>query len=137
VPAGHAPQFHALGRVRRKHQAQADLFPDCRFDRRSVATGSPAVGTGCVSIFYVTKFINRMFDIGQAGLVEQIWLYQADPVHTLRTCVYGAFNLELARRSGARILQTSTIEVYGDSAHAPTVRVLSRQRQYGGAALVL
>ncbi len=24
--------FHALGRVRRKHQAQADLFPDCRFE---------------------------------------------------------------------------------------------------------
>ncbi|WP_017522721.1 UDP-glucuronic acid decarboxylase family protein [Pusillimonas noertemannii] len=42
-------------------------------------------------------------------------LYQADPVHTLRTCVYGAFNLlELARRSGARVLQASTSEVYGD-----------------------
>lgn len=41
--------------------------------------------------------------------------YQADPVHTLRTCVDGAFNLlELARRSKARILQASTSEVYGD-----------------------
>jgi len=42
-------------------------------------------------------------------------LYQADPVHTLRTCVYGAFNLlELGRRAGARVLQASTSEVYGD-----------------------
>lgn len=41
--------------------------------------------------------------------------YQADPVHTLRTCVDGAFNLlELARRNKARILQASTSEVYGD-----------------------
>jgi len=41
--------------------------------------------------------------------------YQADPVHTLRTCVDGAYNLlELARRSKARILQASTSEVYGD-----------------------
>ncbi|PLC48005.1 NAD-dependent dehydratase [Pollutimonas subterranea] len=41
--------------------------------------------------------------------------YQADPVHTLRTCVNGAFNLlEFARKTGARILQASTSEVYGD-----------------------
>ena len=41
--------------------------------------------------------------------------YQADPVHTLRTCVDGAFNLlEFARKTGARILQASTSEVYGD-----------------------
>jgi UDP-glucuronate decarboxylase len=41
--------------------------------------------------------------------------YQADPVHTLQTSVYGAVNLlALARRTGARILQASTSEVYGD-----------------------
>jgi len=41
--------------------------------------------------------------------------YQKDPVETIRTCVSGAINmLELARRTGARILQTSTSEVYGD-----------------------
>jgi UDP-glucuronate decarboxylase len=41
--------------------------------------------------------------------------YQADPVHTLRTCVQGAYNLlEVARRCGARILQASTSEIYGD-----------------------
>lgn len=41
--------------------------------------------------------------------------YQKDPVATLNTCVVGAFNvLELARAKGARILQASTSEVYGD-----------------------
>jgi UDP-glucuronate decarboxylase len=41
--------------------------------------------------------------------------YQRDPVQTTRTIVLGALNLlELARRTGARILQASTSEVYGD-----------------------
>ncbi len=41
--------------------------------------------------------------------------YQADPIHTLRTCVQGVFNLlELAAAHDARILQASTSEVYGD-----------------------
>ena len=41
--------------------------------------------------------------------------YQADPVGTMRTNVLGAFNmLELAKNTGARILQASTSEVYGD-----------------------
>jgi len=41
--------------------------------------------------------------------------YQADPIHTLRTCVEGSLNLlELGKRSGARVLLASTSEVYGD-----------------------
>ena len=41
--------------------------------------------------------------------------YQRDPIYTTKTSVYGAFNaLELAKRTGARILQASTSEVYGD-----------------------
>ena len=41
--------------------------------------------------------------------------YQHDPVQTTKTCVHGAINmLGLARRVGARILQASTSEVYGD-----------------------
>ncbi|MEO8673139.1 MAG: UDP-glucuronic acid decarboxylase family protein [Tahibacter sp.] len=41
--------------------------------------------------------------------------YQHDPVRTTRTCVHGAMNmLALAERRGARILQASTSEVYGD-----------------------
>jgi UDP-glucuronate decarboxylase len=44
--------------------------------------------------------------------------YQRDPVQTTKTCVLGSINmLGLAKRLGARILLTSTSEVYGD----PTV----------------
>lgn len=46
--------------------------------------------------------------------------YQADPVSTMLTSVVGAHNvLELARRTGARVLQTSTSEVYGDPLEHP------------------
>lgn len=46
--------------------------------------------------------------------------YQIDPVHTFRTSVDGARNLlELARQKGARILQASTSEVYGDPEQSP------------------
>ncbi len=41
--------------------------------------------------------------------------YQHDPVQTTKTSVYGAINmLGLAKRTGARIFQASTSEVYGD-----------------------
>lgn len=43
-----------------------------------------------------------------------LW-YQKDPIYTTKTSLYGAFNtLGLAKRTGARILQSSTSEVYGD-----------------------
>ena len=41
--------------------------------------------------------------------------YQKDPIFTFKTSVYGAMNcLGLAKRTGARALQASTSEVYGD-----------------------
>ena len=41
--------------------------------------------------------------------------YQRDPVQTTKTSVHGSINmLGLAKRVGARILQASTSEVYGD-----------------------
>lgn len=47
-------------------------------------------------------------------------MYQRDPIHTLKTNVMGALNvLDLARRTGARIFQASTSEVYGDPAVHP------------------
>jgi len=48
--------------------------------------------------------------------------YQADPVQTTKTSVHGAINmLGLAKRTGARILQASTSEVYGDPEIHPQV----------------
>ncbi len=41
--------------------------------------------------------------------------YQHDPVQTLKTSVLGAIHmLDIARRTGARVFQASTSEVYGD-----------------------
>jgi|TARA_Y100000996_G_scaffold86457_1_gene60257 UDP-glucuronate decarboxylase len=41
--------------------------------------------------------------------------YQHDPVQTIKTAVHGAINmLGLAKRTGAKIFQASTSEVYGD-----------------------
>ena len=46
--------------------------------------------------------------------------YQQDPVQTTKTCVHGSINmLGLAKRLGARILLSSTSEVYGDPAVHP------------------
>lgn len=48
--------------------------------------------------------------------------YQNDPVQTTKTSVHGAINLlGLAKRTGARIFQASTSEVYGDPAIHPQI----------------
>src|SRR5689334_22937931 len=61
--------------------------------------------------------------------VDEIWNlacpaspihYQHDPVQTTKTSVHGAINmLGLAKRLGAKILQASTSEVYGDPSIHP------------------
>lgn len=46
--------------------------------------------------------------------------YQRNPVQTLKTSVLGAINLlNLANETGAKILQASTSEVYGDPEESP------------------
>ncbi|MDB4575724.1 SDR family oxidoreductase [bacterium] len=48
--------------------------------------------------------------------------YQHDPVQTTKTCVHGAINmLGLAKRTGAKIMQASTSEVYGDPEIHPQI----------------
>jgi UDP-glucuronate decarboxylase len=48
--------------------------------------------------------------------------YQRNPVETIKTNVLGAINLlELAHKTGARILQASTSEVYGDPEIDPQI----------------
>ena len=48
--------------------------------------------------------------------------YQRDPVQTFKTSVHGAINmLGLAKRTGARFLQASTSEIYGDPDVSPQV----------------
>ena len=56
--------------------------------------------------------VDRIFNL--ACPASPKW-YQRDPVQTMKTSVHGAINLlGLAKRTGARILQASTAEVYGD-----------------------
>ena len=46
--------------------------------------------------------------------------YQLDPIQTTKTSILGAYNLlGLAKRTGAKILQASTSEVYGDPSVHP------------------
>ena len=46
--------------------------------------------------------------------------YQKNPVQTLKTSVHGAINLlDLANRTGSRILQASTSEIYGNPEVSP------------------
>jgi UDP-glucuronate decarboxylase len=46
--------------------------------------------------------------------------YQKNPSYTVKTSVFGAINaLELAKKIGVRVLQTSTSEVYGDPLVSP------------------
>lgn len=56
--------------------------------------------------------VNRIYNLAcPASPVH----YQSDPVQTVKTSVHGAINmLGLAKRTGARIFQASTSEVYGD-----------------------
>ncbi len=72
------------------------------------------------------KFELIRHDVVQPILVEVDWIfnlacpaspvhYQYNPVKTVKTSVIGTLNmLGLAKRVGARILQASTSEVYGD-----------------------
>jgi len=53
--------------------------------------------------------------------------YQHDPVQTTKTSVHGAINmLGLAKRVGAKILQASTSEVYGDPSVHQFVLAMTR-----------
>jgi nucleoside-diphosphate-sugar epimerase/spore maturation protein CgeB len=63
-------------------------------------------------ILYRAGRIDRVYNLACAASPPQ---YQADPEHTMLTCVVGTDNLlRLAETAGARFLLTSTSEVYGD-----------------------
>ncbi|WP_337268233.1 UDP-glucuronic acid decarboxylase family protein [Oryzifoliimicrobium ureilyticus] len=61
--------------------------------------------------------IDQVYNLACAASPPQ---YQADPIHTMMTCVTGTGNLlALAERHGASFLQASTSEVYGDPVEHP------------------
>lgn len=63
----------------------------------------------------IDPFEGRFDEIYNLACPASPPLYQRDPVYTFKTSVLGTYNLlELASRCGAKFLQASTSEVYGD-----------------------
>ena len=67
--------------------------------------------------FTVPERLDRIYNLACAASPP---LYQADPVHTMMTNVVGTEQLlRLAEQNGARFVQASTSEVYGDPEQHP------------------
>lgn len=65
-----------------------------------------------VEPLYIDKHIDQIYNLACPASVPH---YQSNPVHTVKANTIGVLNmLGLARHHNARILQTSTSEVYGD-----------------------
>ena len=63
--------------------------------------------------------VDKIYNLACAGSPPA---YQANPIHTTKTCVHGILNmLELAKKNNATIMQASTSEVYGDPEVHPQV----------------
>lgn len=61
--------------------------------------------------------VHRVYNLACAASPDH---YQADPTHTMMTCVLGTRNLlSFAARKAARYLQASTSEIYGDPEEHP------------------
>ena len=87
-----------------------DLMEDERFSFIEADITDP-------SVFSRIEHADRIFNLACPASPP---FYQADPIATMLTCIIGATNvLELARRTKARVLQTSTSEVYGDPLEHP------------------
>ncbi len=81
-------------------------YPGFRFVRGDISQALP------VAITRETGAIARIYNLACAASPV---LYQADPEHTMLTNVVGTDRLlRLAEQAGARFLQASTSEVYGD-----------------------
>lgn len=76
--------------------------------------------------FVLHDVVNRLFLDEKVDLIYNMACpasppkYQRDPIHTFKTSVFGVANLlDLARLHGARLLQASTSEIYGDPGVSP------------------
>lgn len=70
-----------------------------------------------VQPFGVNGAVSRIYNLACPASPPK---YQRDPLQTFKTCVFGSLNLlEIAAEKGARILQASTSEVYGDPEVTP------------------
>ena len=66
------------------------------------------------------SFYNNIDEIYHLACPASPPFYQSEPIATLKTCTIGTINvLELAVKDGAKVLYTSTSEVYGDPLEHP------------------
>lgn len=66
------------------------------------------------------NFYNNIHEIYHLACPASPPFYQLEPIATLKTCTIGTINmLELAAKHGAKLLYTSTSEVYGDPLEHP------------------
>lgn len=69
------------------------------------------------NIQIIDEHVDEIFNLACAASPPH---YQADPVHTMLTCVQGTANLlSLAATHGASFVQASTSEIYGDPEEHP------------------
>jgi UDP-glucuronate decarboxylase len=84
----------------------ADLLsnPNCQLIEHDITQPS--------SVIRLPSSVHQIYNLACPASPVQ---YQRDPVNTMMTNILGAYQLlELAKKTGARILQASTSEVYGD-----------------------
>lgn len=83
-------------------------FPDFEFVRHDITKPLPP---------FIDCGVDRIYNLACAASPPA---YQADPIHTMLTNVLGAKHLlDMARETGARFLQASTSEIYGDPQQFP------------------
>ena len=95
-----------LQTARKANLDQLQRFDGFRFVKADISRPLP------IEVTREAGSIRRIYNLACAASPV---LYQADPEHTMLTNVVGTDRLlQLAERSGARFLLTSTSEVYGD-----------------------
>jgi UDP-glucuronate decarboxylase len=95
----------------RANLRRLDRNPDFEFVETDIVDPLPAP--------VLKSRFDRIYNLACAGSPPA---YQADPEHTLLTNVVGAHRLlRLAAETGARLLQSSTSEIYGDPIAHPQV----------------
>lgn len=68
----------------------------------------------------INSFDLEVAKIYNLACPASLWRIRSDPVHCFKTSVYGAIHaLDLAKKTGARLLQASSSEIYGDPERHP------------------
>ena len=99
---------------------EADVIECGCFNTETLRHREGGAGTLCLCASVLDKI--RLDEIYNLACPASPVHYQARPIFTTKTSIFGILNmLELAKAHGAKLLHTSTSEVYGDPAVHPQV----------------